>query len=134
MTALPPPVAHLEARLGLAVGTLDGEDLARAEAALDDAAVLAIAEAGIVAGERWIVDAPKVVSLVILKAARREYENPRGVNQETQGDHSIGLSETSGVYLTPREVAQLRRAAFGGTGRFVGSIRTPSAYGDGSDR
>ncbi|WP_158864268.1 hypothetical protein [Leifsonia sp. AG29] len=128
MTALPPPVADLEARLGLASGTLDGDDLARAWAALNDAAVLAVAEAGVVAGERWHVDAPAVVTLVVLKAARREYENPRGVQQETQGDHSIGLTETSGVYLTPRELMQLQRAAFGGSGRFLGSIRTPSAY------
>jgi hypothetical protein len=132
MTALPPNVDALEARLGLPAGTLDGEDKTRAAAALEDATTLALAEVSPAKATKWETDAPKVVALVILKAARREYENPRGVNQETQGDHSVGLAETSGVYLTGREVAQIKRAATGQRAGFVGSIATPSAYGDGS--
>jgi hypothetical protein len=128
---LPPALSALEVRLGLPEGALDGEDKLRAEAALEDATTLALAE---VPGKAtaWEANAPKVVALVILKAARREWENPRGVQQETQGDHSVGLSETSGVYLTAREIGQLHRAAYGRAG-FVGSVTIPSAYGDGRD-
>lgn len=126
---LPPAVSALEARLGLPAGTLADEDLARAEAALDDAATLALAEVSETKAALWEVDCPKVVYLVVLKAARREYENPRGLEQESLGEHSVGLTDTSGVYLTAREIAQIRRAASRRvTGGFVGSIRTPSAY------
>lgn len=128
MTTLPPLVSALEARLGLPSGALADEDLARATAALDDAATLALAEVSATLGAAWTLDAPKVVSLVVLKAARREYENPRGMKQEALGEHSVGLTDVSGVYLTPREVAQIHRAATGRTGGFVGSVRTPSAY------
>ena len=129
---LPPPLAALESRLGLPVGSLQDEEKKRAEDALDDAATLVLAEVSERIAEKWEADAPKVVALVALKAARREFENPRGVNQETLGEHTVGLSESSGVYLTAREVAQVRRAASGRSGGFVGSVRTPSAYGDGN--
>jgi hypothetical protein len=125
---LPPLVSSLESRLGLPSGALQDEDLARATAALDDAATLALAEVSETLGEAWKLAAPAVVSLVVLKAARREFENPRGMNQESLGEHSVGLTDTSGVYLTAREVSQIRRAATGRTGGFVGSVRTPSAY------
>lgn len=128
---LPPPVAALETRLGLAPGTLQEEELARAEAALDDAATLILAEVKETTAEKWEAAAPKVVVLVALKAARREFENPQGISQETLGEHTVGISESSGVFLTGRELAQIRRAASGRSGGFVGSIRTPSAYGDG---
>ncbi|KUM41203.1 hypothetical protein [Arthrobacter sp. EPSL27] len=127
---LPPPVSSLEARLGLPTGSLEGEELARATAALDDAATLALAEVPAPKAGAWETDAPKVVALVVLKAARREFENPRGMNQESLGEHSVGLTDTSGVYLTAREVAQIKRAATGRSGGFVGTIRTPSAYFD----
>lgn len=125
---LPPPLAALEARLGVPADTLEAEDRARAEAALDDAATLILAEAPGALTDAWADDAPKVVTLVALKAARREFENPRGLNTETVGDHAVGLTDTSGVYLTTREVAQVRRAATRRTGGFVGTVRTPSAY------
>lgn len=127
---LPPPVSSLEARLGLPAGTLTGEDLVRAEAALDDAATLALAEVSEKKAAVWIEDAPKVVLLVVLKAARREFENPRGLENESLGEHTVGLTDTSGVYLTGREIAQIRRAAIGRSGGFVGTVRTPSAYYD----
>jgi hypothetical protein len=127
---LPPPVSSLEARLGLPTGSLEGEELARATAALDDATTLALAEVPASKAAAWETDAPKVVALVVLKAARREFENPRGMNQESLGEHSVGLTDTSGVYLTAREVAQIKRAATGRSGGFVGTIRTPSAYFD----
>ncbi|QNO12669.1 head-to-tail adaptor [Arthrobacter phage Snek] len=125
---LPPAVSALERRLGLPVGSLTGEDKARAEEALDDASTLALAEVTDTKAAAWAVDAPKVVHLVVLKAARREFENPRGLESESLGEHQVGLTDTSGVYLTAREVAQIRRAASGRSGGFVGSIRTPSAY------
>lgn len=127
-TPLPPPVSSLEARLGLPTGTLAGEDKVRAETALDDAATLALAEVSEVKAAAWITDAPKVVVLVVLKAARREFENPRGIEEESLGEHRVGLTDTSGVYLTGREIAQIRRAATGRSGGFVGTVRTPSAY------
>lgn len=127
---LPPPVSELEARLGLAEGTLQDEDLTRATKALDDATVLVLAEVTEAKGTAWTVDAPGVVQLVILKAARREFENPQGVNQETLGEHTVGISESSGVYLTAREIGQVLRAARGRSSGFVGTVRTPSAYGE----
>lgn len=128
---LPPPVSSLESRLGLDPGTLEGAELSRARDALDDATTLALAEVSDAKAADWTVSAPKVVALVILKAARREFENPRGLETESLGEHTVGIAETSGVYLTAREIAQIRRAATGRSSGFVGSIRTPSAYGDG---
>lgn len=125
---LPPPVSELEKRLGLPTASLDGEDLGRAEAALSDATTLALAEVSDNRGTAWALNAPNVVVLVVLKAARREFENPRGLSQESLGDHSVALSDSSGVYLTGRELAQIHRAASGRSGGFVGTIRTPSAF------
>ncbi|MEO2133385.1 MULTISPECIES: hypothetical protein [unclassified Microbacterium] len=126
---IPPPLSELEVRLGLEEGTLEGTDKSRAERALDDATSLVLAEVATSVGEKWGSDAPAVVELVVLTAARRGYENPRGIQQETFGAHTVGLSESTGVYLTARELAQVRRAA---TGRrmvgYTGSVRTPSAY------
>jgi len=127
-TQLPPNVSELERRLGLPVGDLIGEDKARAEDALTDATTTALAEVPRNTANLWLADAPAIVRLVILKAARREYENPQGLETESLGEHAIGGMETSGVYLTPREVAQIKRAATGRLGGFTGTIRTPSAY------
>jgi len=128
--ALPPAVAALEARLGIPVGSLVDEDLARATAAIEDATTLVLAEVSTARSDEWIYDSPDVVRLVILKAARREYENPRGLSSEALGPHAVGMTDTSGVFLTEREVAQIHRAASGRTGKFVGDVRTPSAYGE----
>ncbi|WNN93964.1 head-to-tail adaptor [Arthrobacter phage Nitro] len=127
---LPPPVSSLERRLGLPEGALEGEDLARAQEALEDAATLALAEVPTAKATAWATDAPKVVALVVLKAARREFENPRGMESESLGEHTVGLTDTSGVYLTAREISQIKRAATGRSGGFVGTVRTPSAYFD----
>lgn len=128
---LPPAVEALERRLGVPAGALADEDKTRAESALDDATTLALAEVATSLAASWELDAPPIVELVILKAARREFENPRGLNQESLGEHSVGISETSGVYLTRREISHILRAASGRSGGFVGSVRTPSAYNDG---
>ncbi len=126
---LPPPLAELEARLGVDEGELEGPDRVRAEKALDDATTLVLAEIPLAKVAAWTADAPAVAELVVLTAARRGYENPRGLASETLGEHAIGLVDTSGVYLTARETAQVRRAARGRSGGFVGTIRTPTAYG-----
>lgn len=125
---LRPALAALESRLGLALGSLTEEDKLRAEAALDDAAVAVAAEVPDSIATRWITEAPAIAVLVVMKAARREYENPRGLLTEALDGHSVGLSDSSGVYLTAREVAQVRRAAYKRRGGFVGTVRTPSAY------
>ncbi len=127
-TTLRPPLSALEARLGIPEGGLADEDKVRAEAALDDAATLILAEVPAAVATGWATDAPAVVVLVALKAARREFENPRGFVQEAQGEHSATLTDASGVYLTGREIAQVRRAASGRSTPFVGTVRTPSAY------
>jgi len=128
---LPPPLSALETRLGLPEGELVDEDLKRATAALEDATTLALDEVSATRAAVWELDAPRVVRLVVLKAARREYENPQGLTQETLGEHMIGNSQTSGVYLTAAEVAKIRRVSTGRSGGFVGSVRLGSAYGHG---
>ncbi len=125
---LPLPVGALERRLGVEEGTLDGPDKARAEDALRGATAHALAEAPAAVAARWEAESlPEVVRDVILRAARREYENPQGLTSEALGERSVGIGNTSGSLLTAREAAIVRRAARGRSG-FVGSVRTPSAY------
>lgn len=132
MPALPPALSALERRLGLDEGTLDGPDRARAEDALSDALALVLAEVSERTGARWLADAPGVVTVVILKAARREFENPQGFRAENLGEYGFQVDTASGVYLTGAEVEQIQRAASGrSSGGFVGTTRTPSAYGYG---
>lgn len=128
MPALPPPLSALEARLGFEPGDLSGPERARAEAAIEDASALVLAEAPSKAAA-WASSAPPVVVAVVLKAARREYENPQGLRSENLGEHGFSVDTASGVYLTGHEAALIRRAATGRAGGFVGSIRTPTAYG-----
>lgn len=109
--ALPPAVSGLETRLRLEAGTLTGADLAAATQCLEDATALVLAEVPTSTQTAWSADAPAVVSLIIYKAARREYENPSGLSQEITGEHTITTSATSGVFLTAQEVGQVRRAA-----------------------
>lgn len=125
---LPPTVDALEARLGIPTGALEAEDRARAEMALEDASTLILAEVSPALASSWAHSAPSVVAVIALKAARREFDNPRGLRSETLGEHTVGLSETSGVFLSEREVRQITRAAFGRRKCFVGSLRTPSGY------
>lgn len=131
---LPPPVSALLTRIGLDPSELSSAELARAEAALEDATALALAEAPESVADKWRADGPPaVVRTVILKSARREFENPRQLNQEQLGEHMVGISATSGVYLTPSELSLIQREARGSL-QFVGSIRTPTAYGKGDTR
>lgn len=123
-----PTLEELVTRIGPDRVDLE-EDSLRLAAALEDATVLVLDEVSEAMADRWRVNTPNAVRVVILKAARREFENPRGLNQETFGEHMVGLSDTSGVYLTARELAQIQKAATGRRAGYVGSVRTPSAYG-----
>ncbi len=127
-TPFPPTLADLERRLGVEEGSLDGVDRARAQAALDDAVALASAEVPNFILERWATSSPSVASVVVLKAARREFENPRGYVSATAGDVGGRVETATGVYLTREEITQLKRAAGLRTGR-VGSVYTPASYG-----
>lgn len=122
-------VSALELRLGLEIGTLQGADLARASAALDDASALVRAEAS----KTWLdgdtVTAPAQVVTIVVKAALREYRNPDGFTSEQLGDYSYRTDQTGGVYLTDDE-RRIVRAAAGASGHGVWSPRTPSAYGE----
>jgi hypothetical protein len=84
------PTAPTElVELGVA---LDADNATRAELALVCATELALAEVPARTAQTWAVAAPAVVRLVVIHAARREYESPRG------------------VYLTERERELVRRA------------------------
>ncbi|WP_336628438.1 MULTISPECIES: hypothetical protein [unclassified Microbacterium] len=132
---LPPSLEDLALRMGLEDIDLDEDgNRARLQAALDDATALALAEVSAALADRWAVAAPAVIHVVIRSAARRAYENPRGIAQETLGEHTVGLTDTSGAYLTARELGIIRKAATGRAGGYVGSIRTPSAYGIPAER
>ncbi|MDI9890565.1 hypothetical protein [Microbacterium sp. IEGM 1404] len=125
--SFPPALASLESRLGVTIDSDVGRE--RARSAIDDAVTLVLAEVSERTAVLWEAGAaPAVAELVALTAARRGYENPRGIHSETLCEHTVGLSESTGVYLTNREVAQIVRAARGRRA-FVGSVRTPSAYG-----
>lgn len=134
MTSLPPPLSELEARLGVEAGSLTGVDKARAERVISDATALALAEVSDVTATGWSADppegtgAPAVVVTVILKAARREFDNPENFSTESLADYAYSVS-ASGVYLTAREAAIIRRAATGRTSTgFVGSVRVRSSF------
>lgn len=135
-TPLPPSVDDLAIRIGLDLVDLDeAGELARLTAAVADATALVLAEVTPALAARWTASAPDVVRIVIFSAARRAYENPRGINQETLGEHTVGLTDTSGVFLTARESALIRKAASGGRqSGYVGSVRTPTAYGTSAER
>lgn len=128
MTALPLPLAMFERRLGFDEGSLDGPDKARAEDALADATTVVLAEVAEKVATRWRTNLPEVVRLVILKAARREFENPEGYRSQGLGEFSASVDTASGVYLTAHEEAVVRRAASGRREGFTGSVRTPSAF------
>ncbi|MDN4479904.1 hypothetical protein [Demequina muriae] len=126
--ALPPDVDALATRLGLLLSDLSGVERARASAALADATALALDEVAPHVAADWSLGAPASVHVIILKAARREYENPQGLRSETVGEHGVTIAFASGVYLTEPEKRSIRRAATGRVGGFVGTVRTPSAY------
>ncbi|QDF14182.1 head-to-tail adaptor [Microbacterium phage IAmGroot] len=129
-TPLPPLVEDLVVRMGLdALDLAESGELERLTAAVEDATALVFAEVTEATAARWEASLPAVVAVVIRSAARRAFENPRGIQQETLGEHTVGLTDTSGVFLTARESALIAKAASGRKGGYVGSVRTPSGYG-----
>lgn len=119
------PVSALEVRLGVEIGSLEDEDFARAEAAIADASTLVRSEAG----RTWVaeddsVTAPDDVVAVVLRAARREFQNPSGLRSESVGDYSYSLAEGGGVFLTDAE-RRIVRAAAGSGSR---SVATPAPF------
>jgi hypothetical protein len=134
MAHLPPlaTVADLEQRLGVPVGSLAGEDLARAEADLDDASTLVRHYAGVdwVDEDGVTVTAPDSVRTVAVRAAKRSFDNPEGLIGEQLGQGAYGWQRdktmAQGVYLTDGEIAIVQDAAYSGPGRHrVYSVRTP---------
>lgn len=130
-TALPLPVAGLETRMHLPAGTLAGAELDAATAALTDATSLALGLEGVptsLAADWLDRGIPDTVAVCIYKAARREFENPSGLSQEIEGEHTITTSATTGVFFTPLETQTILTAAGRPSKGFVGTIRTPSPY------
>lgn len=134
---LPPlvTVSALEQRLGVAVGSLAGLDLARAEAAIGDASALAR-----LYGREWVdangttITAPDAVLVVTVSAAKRAFENPTNYQGESLGDGTYSWQAGQGdaqIYLSAAEVALIRRAeaVANGSGGLV-TMRTPSGYYD----
>lgn len=134
MTALPPPRDMLASRLGVEVGDLSSAELARLDAALDDATSLALALVTPAVATAWETSAPRVVVTVVLKAARREFVNPDGETQSTVPDLTTATANVSGAYLTDGEQRTIRTAAGAGAvpeyRGWVGEIRTPVPYED----
>lgn len=120
---LPLPVSGLETRLRLPAGTLADADLAAAQTYIEDATAFALAEVPDLTAVLWQDACPDVVVTVIYKAARREWENPSALSQEISGEHTITTAATSGVFLTDREIAQIRRAAGLPRSGQIGSVR-----------
>jgi hypothetical protein len=129
--SLPPPLSALERRLGIDEGSLAGNDQARAEEAIADAVALALAEVPTRTATAWASNAPAVVVTVVLKAARREFENPQGFVSEGVGEHSATVGTATGAFLTEGERLLVRRAA--GLGGFTGTVRISSAYATSAD-
>lgn len=104
-------VSDLEARLGLDAESLTGADLTRAQAALDDASALVREETR----ADWVdpadlITAPAPLVRVVLGAALRTYRNPDAEISQTVGPFSRTLKSSEvGVYLTPSELAIVRR-------------------------
>ena len=112
MTALA-TIAALEARLGIAQGTLAGTDLARAEADLEDASNLVRGETGKdFLDEDGLPAAPGPVVTIVLKAAKRCYRNPDEFSSETEDGYTWRREPDSvSPYLTDAEIRMLARYA-----------------------
>lgn len=119
-------VAQLEARLGEPVGSLAGEDLARATAALEDASAIVLT----VGLPTWTDaaganPAPATVQIVALRLARRFWDNPEGLAYEAMGDRTVSR-KAADSFLTVEERALVLEAAGFSTG--VYSVGTPGVW------
>lgn len=96
-------VDEFEVRLGRA---LDVDERLRATAALGDASDLVLA-----VGDGTWTDAtvPAAVVGVVLRAARRQFDNPTGAGQMSVGDVSVSYPQRT--FLTRADEKVVRRAA-----------------------
>lgn len=112
MTALA-TVSALEARLGIAQGSLTGVALTKAQADLEDASELVRAETG----KSWLDEqgvpvAPGPVVTVVLKSALRCYRNPEEYSSETEDGYTWRREpDAVSPYLTEAEIRLLARYA-----------------------
>lgn len=119
-------IAELEKRLGEEVGSLTGEELARAEEAIEDASVIVQSF-----GRRSWTDsegdnpAPPIAVVITLRLAKRIYLNPDENRWEQLGDLTQGKADPTNL-LTDDEKTLIQEAA--GIARGVYSVRTPSGY------
>lgn len=113
MEALLAPVSALEARLRIPINSLQGVDLAKAEADLEDASNLVRAETG----KSWLNEqgqpiAPGPVATVVLKAALRCYRNPDEFSSEAEDGYTWRREPDSVTpYLNQSEKELLARFA-----------------------
>lgn len=109
---------ELEARMGPV-------DETKGQAALDDASILARAEAG----TDWTgegEEVPEVVVVIVLAAAARALRNPDQTESERIGQYQVVYQrQLNGVWLTRGECRLIRKAV-GRSG--IGSIELESPY------
>ncbi len=102
--------------------TIPAADEERVAAYLEDACALVtdILGATVTAayGDGSGESVPGGIVAAVCNAVRRAYDNPNGLQGETIGDYSwrsgytgVSASANIGVYFTPAEVRQIRRAA-----------------------
>lgn len=104
-------VSALEIRLGR---SLEGAEVGRAVALLDDASALVRD----VAGKDWIdpvtgdlLSVPGTIRATVLRMVDRAVRNPDGFSSESAGDYSYQRTGVQpGIYLTEAEERAIRRA------------------------
>lgn len=132
------PLSELARRT---VGDPDGIDPAspegvRAVAALEDASWLAREAASRTRGVDWLTqtDVPFPVRTVVLRAARRGWENPEATTSEGVNASGVSTSreaEPNSVYLTQDERDQCARYAPATGGGLGGLVSIGMTRGDG---
>lgn len=126
-----PPLASLDDLEVRLPDHIEGNDVARAEAALIDASALVRTEAG----KTWanddgdeLVDVPDIIVTITVAVARRGFLNPEGYQQETSGDHTVMLS--SSIYLLDDEKALIATTTTSTSGLFtISTTRSDSDFG-----
>lgn len=128
--AMLPPFASLpdfEARLGRTLAV--GEETARAEAALADASAIIRAEAGVTWASNGALtsDLPDSIVTITLAVARRVFDNPQGLQAETEslGGHSHTeqwANASTDVYLKASERAIIAKVTPTASG--IGTLST----------
>lgn len=120
-------IGQLQARIP---GGFPSGELSRALAALEDASAWIRAEAGIdwldTNGDLDLV--PSVIVSICCAVARRIYDNPDGILQESIAQYSYSRTNaTTSVYLTKQERLMIRKAA-GTNSVDVITLESPYTY------